>query len=79
MNNPRSLGRCKSCKKAHRAEGAGFKPSVTCDCGTRVRLEPVIGFTAPKVHCGALCRNAVGPSCDCSCGGANHGPWALAR
>lgn len=37
------------------------------------RLEQVIGETVPSVACGARCTNAVGPVCDCSCGGANHG------
>ena len=23
--------------------------------------------------CGSLCMGAKGPSCDCSCGGENHG------
>ena len=27
--------------------------------------------------CDARCTNAVGPSCDCSCGGLNHGTGAL--
>lgn len=47
---------------------------VLCpDCGARVVLTAVKGRYRPEITCGAKCRNAVGPSCDCSCGGANHG------
>lgn len=71
MNFPgHSVGRCRQCKRPHRADGAW---STRCECGATVKLERVVGFFAPEVKCGALCRNAVGPSCDCSCGGANHG------
>lgn len=72
MNFPgHSVGRCKDCKRKHRGDGNAF--FVKCGCGATVRLERVVGFFVPEVKCGALCRNAVGPSCDCSCGGANHG------
>lgn len=27
----------------------------------------------PRKVCNGKCMNAVGPSCDCSCGGENHG------
>jgi len=31
-----------------------------------------------KRACGAKCRNSLGPSCTCACGGHNHGKdlWA---
>ena len=69
----RSLGRCRSCKKAHRVDATSWIFSVKCECGTTVKLAPVVGSYDEHVNCGAKCRNAVGPSCDCSCGGANHG------
>lgn len=69
----RSLGRCRSCKKAHRVDAAYWTPFATCECGATVKLQPVIGTHDEHIACGAKCRNAVGPSCDCSCGGANHG------
>jgi hypothetical protein len=31
------------------------------------------GTKASKHECGARCRNATGPSCDCKCRGKNHG------
>ena len=70
----RNIGRCRSCKKAHRIESsAGWIPSTRCECGAIVKLAVVHGSYDPHIECGAKCRNAVGPSCDCSCGGANHG------
>lgn len=47
---------------------------VLCvDCGARVTLTAVKGRYVEEIPCSAKCRNAVGPSCDCSCGGTNHG------
>lgn len=43
------------------------------DCGQKVVLSAVEGRYKPEIACSAKCRNATGPSCDCSCGGANHG------
>lgn len=34
---------------------------------------PVYGRMVEELICGSKCMGAVGPSCDCSCGGANHG------
>ena len=31
------------------------------------------GRTGEDRKCGAKCRNSVGPSCTCSCGGHAHG------
>lgn len=42
-----------------------------CHCGRTVRMAVIV----PKLTattCGAKCRNAVGPVCDCSCGGEHH-------
>ena len=50
---------------------AGF----TCTrCGGRLASFKVVqGSFSAGVVCGGKCRNAVGPSCDCQCSGANHG------
>lgn len=32
----------------------------------------VEGSFSESVKCGARCRNAVGPSCECQCSGENH-------
>jgi hypothetical protein len=72
----RFLGRCRACKRALRRDVAqtflGSK-LVTCPCGKAVRLQRVFGAYQPDVTCGTKCTSAVGPTCDCSCGGANHG------
>ena len=31
------------------------------------------GTVRESVKCGAKCRNSMGPSCTCSCGGHSHG------
>jgi len=31
------------------------------------------GRVNPEKECNGVCMAAVGPSCDCSCGGKNHG------
>lgn len=31
------------------------------------------GRTRPDKECNGVCMGAVGPSCDCACGGENHG------
>jgi hypothetical protein len=50
-------------------------PALGCPqagCGATVYTRPVTGrVTVDK--CGARCLAAKGHSCDCSCGGANHG------
>lgn len=44
-----------------------------CRCGGRAVVRRVEGKVS-KIHiCGAKCMASKGPSCECSCGGANHG------
>jgi hypothetical protein len=46
----------------------------TCVCGRVVQCELVYqGKKASKHKCSGICRSAKGPSCDCLCGGENHG------
>lgn len=40
--------------------------------GSRWTWAVVEGSFSESVSCGARCRNAVGPSCECQCGGENH-------
>lgn len=42
-------------------------------CGREVTLRAVVGRFKPDHKCDARCRNSKGFTCDCSCGGANHG------
>lgn len=46
----------------------------TCaGCGGHAATFKVIqGRFTEAVKCGPKCRGAVGPSCDCQCGGQNH-------
>lgn len=46
--------------------------TVACGCGRQVSLKRVQGVVNDHV-CNAKCMNSTGPSCECSCGGANHG------
>lgn len=50
--------------------GRGF----SCDsCGSdRYTFKIVDGRYSAGTECGPRCTNAVGPSCDCKCGGDNH-------
>lgn len=43
-------------------------------CGHKAPKYAVVkGRYNPDHRCDPRCENAVGPSCDCSCGGKNHG------
>lgn len=68
------IGRCttKGCKHTTSAEGSIVGRGECPEHGAYT-LNEVIGSYAETVKCGARCLNAVGPSCDCSCGGKNHG------
>jgi hypothetical protein len=46
---------------------------VSCPCGKRFRVRPVRGTHNPDKACSARCQSATGPSCECACGGDNHG------
>jgi hypothetical protein len=45
-------------------------------CGKSFQIDggrPVYGRYVEEVICNDKCMGASGPSCDCSCGGMNHG------
>lgn len=46
---------------------------VWCACGHFVKCEPVRGRFKADHKCDARCLNAKGHSCECACGGKNHG------
>lgn len=51
-----------------------YLPSLDCEaCGTRYMESKVIKGVKSDKPCDARCMGAVGPACDCSCAGANHG------
>jgi hypothetical protein len=68
-----TVGKCKTkgCKHKTRSNEGAF--SAICPDHGRYLLDNVMAYEVPEIKCGGSCRNAVGPSCDCSCGGANHG------
>ena len=41
-------------------------------CGMSARYVPIVAAEGVK-ECGGVCMGAVGSSCDCKCGGENHG------
>jgi len=83
-----AIARCKRCKSALRVtvntwrSHAGYGrmqtnyeyPVLACACGTKnlPMITPIVARTSEH-KCDSRCTNAVGPNCDCSCGGKNHG------
>ena len=46
-------------------------------CGKECAARAVRGTYNPEHKCNAKCLASHGPTCDCSCGGKNHGAsWA---
>lgn len=48
----------------------GYMP---CDCGRAMRWERLKATFSAVHECNAKCLSSKGPSCECSCGGKNHG------
>lgn len=46
---------------------------VNCPDHGAYKVKRLDGRHSPDVPCTEKCVNATGPSCDCSCGGHNHG------
>lgn len=40
---------------------------------TYLKFDQLAGTFNPEKVCDGRCMGAVGPACDCSCGGENHG------
>jgi hypothetical protein len=65
---------CPACGKAWSQDYySGPRPTLMGRVNARNRLM-VTGLECP---CDGRCTGAVGPNCDCSCGGANHGSHRL--
>lgn len=48
--------------------------AIRCSsCGKARRAFGVFGKFSSKHKCGAKCLASKGPTCECSCGGKNHG------
>lgn len=55
-------------------------PSIFClACRGICACNAIYGHYVAEETCGSKCRNAIGPSCDCSCGGVRHGDNFAAR
>jgi hypothetical protein len=66
-----SLGRGYDTKHAL----AAYVGSVCRACGAAYsyKINVVKGVLVESKPCGSRCMGATGPSCECSCAGANHG------
>ncbi len=47
--------------------------SVECACGAAVSVSVVKGRVNADAACNAKCEASTGPTCECACGGENHG------
>ena len=70
------IGSCRAKDCAHTTRGDRY----TGDCPDHGRypLQPLYGEVSMTRACDARCMGARGPSCSCSCGGANHGAGFVA-
>ena len=50
---------------------------VKCACGRSFYMAPVKGVIKADVACDARCTEAKGHSCECACGGRNHGAGSV--
>lgn len=56
---------------------AGERGLLRCTCGRALRTWSAVKARRTKQPCGAKCLAATGASCDCACGGKNHGAQHL--
>jgi len=65
--------------KGYAADGrtpADLDATITCACGKQLKIEhgrALYGRYVTTTICSDKCTGASGPSCDCQCGGMNHG------
>lgn len=58
----------------NRLDVHGFTGVPCLPCGHKMtKVAEVEGTYSDRKTCDARCVNAVGPSCECSCGGMSHG------
>lgn len=73
----RFIGTCKACKTtfAVTIPGSLFGKEVRpCpSCATVTAVSQVFGAVSEGKRCDARCLNAKRSSCECQCGGKNHG------
>lgn len=44
-----------------------------CLCGANIKIALLRGKRNAAIVCNAKCQASHGPTCECSCGGKNHG------
>lgn len=81
----RMVGKCRACGGGvqtqtvwtggmyFHADGKDHNRRAVCACGAVVAVRPVVGKHNASIKCDARCEHATGGSCECACGGANHG------
>jgi len=57
---------------AVRTNRSGKYGYAICHCRTAITVRPIKARITEK-ECDGRCTGAVGPACDCKCGGENHG------
>ncbi len=74
MKAHRFIGRCRTCKTVNvRTDILGWTLNTSCDsCKSRMTVKRIDGKVS-ATKCGPKCTGAIGPACDCECGGENHG------
>jgi hypothetical protein len=83
----RNFYKCRQCLAVMATEGfSAAATSAACSCGGALKYMGRVRFAFgierlardhQETPCDARCTNAPGPSCDCSCGGKNHGTKRL--
>lgn len=64
------------CRKGHSVQGTWEDVRggwLHCPCGSVGIAKGLQVIVREEKTCGGRCTSAFGPSCDCSCGGKNHG------
>lgn len=64
------LGTCSRCRQKVRTDEKFVKHSI---CGGWITNYTEIKARITEHECGVKCTSALGPSCDCTCAGKNHG------
>lgn len=65
--------------RSYQWDGKKYVGDCVCDCGRFFDTwKPIEGVVVENVRCDSRCIYARGHTCNCSCGGKNHGAgWML--
>lgn len=69
-----AVAKCPACGAGATVDlhDGGCAPVACPDCGARMKVQ-TIRATLTEGVCDSRCMGALGPDCQCSCGGVNHG------